>query len=119
MKRNTLLGILLFCIALLLLGLFNPEQYHFPRCPFLSLTGFKCPGCGSQRAMHYLLHGDVMAAARMNLLFIPGIIYAGTGFLLSAMEPKGWEEIQKKWYGRNAAWIAFVIIVVFWIGRNV
>ena len=68
--------------------------------------------------MHYLLHGNVMAAANVNLLFIPGIIYAGTGFILSAMEPEGWTEIQKKWYGKNAAWIALIVIVVFWIGRN-
>ena len=68
--------------------------------------------------MHYLLHGDVMQAARMNLLFIPGIIYAGTGFLLSALEPKGWSEIQQQWYGQRAAWIAFFIIIAFWIGRN-
>jgi hypothetical protein len=119
LKRSTIFGILLFCAALLLLGLFNPEQYHFPRCPFLSLTGFQCPGCGSQRAMHYLLHGHIVQAARMNLLFIPGIIYAGTGFLLSAMEPKGWTEIQKKWYGQRAAWVAFFIIILFWIGRNI
>ena len=24
----------------------------FPRCPFYVLTGLKCPGCGSQLALH-------------------------------------------------------------------
>ena len=118
MKRTAIFGLLLFSIALLLLGLFNPDQYHFPRCPFLSLTGFKCPGCGSQRAIHHLLHGDVLHSIRMNLLFLPGIVYAGTGFLLSAFQPDGWTAVQQKWYGRNAAYVALAIIVVFWIGRN-
>jgi hypothetical protein len=118
LKRDTVFALLLFGAALLILGLFNPDHYHFLRCPFLTLTGFKCPGCGSQRAIHYLLHGDVVQAARMNLLFIPGIVYAGTGFLLSAFQPNGWTAIQQKWYGKNAAYVALVVIVVFWIGRN-
>jgi hypothetical protein len=54
----------------------------------------------------------------MNLLFIPGIVYAGTGFLLSAFQPDGWTAIQQKWYGKNAAYVALVVIIVFWVGRN-
>jgi len=118
LKRNTIFGFLLLGAALLLLGLFNPDTYHFPRCPFLTLTGFQCPGCGSQRAIHYLLHGNVVQAARMNLLFIPGIVYAGSGYLLSAFNPDGWTEIQQKWYGKNAAYVALVVIILFWVGRN-
>jgi hypothetical protein len=118
LKRKALVGLLLFSVALVILGLFNPEYYHFPRCPFLSLTGFQCPGCGSQRAIHALLHGHILYAFRMNLIFIPGIIYAGTGFLLSAFNPNGWSVLQRKWYGQRAAYIALMIIIVFWIGRN-
>ena len=47
----------------------NPASHDFfPRCVFLNLTGLKCPGCGSQRAFHALLHGDVVAALRLNAL---------------------------------------------------
>ena len=45
----------------------------FPRCTFLSLTGYKCPGCGSQRAIHALLHGDVVSAFRYNALLLVAI----------------------------------------------
>ena len=34
----------------------------FPSCPFRALTGFNCPGCGTTRALHQLLHGNVVAA---------------------------------------------------------
>jgi len=37
---------------------------------------------------------------------------------LSAFQPDGWTAVQQKWYGRNAAYVALAIIVVFWIGRN-
>ncbi|PID52898.1 MAG: hypothetical protein CSA58_03600 [Micrococcales bacterium] len=36
-------------------------------CRILSLTGWYCPGCGGLRAMHDLLHGDVVAALSSNL----------------------------------------------------
>ncbi|WP_317192257.1 DUF2752 domain-containing protein [Hymenobacter ruricola] len=48
----------------------DPAQHPFPRCPFLLLTGLYCPGCGSQRALHALLHGEVGRAAGFNLLAV-------------------------------------------------
>ena len=42
----------------------------FPRCPFLTLTGLKCPGCGSQRAIHCLLHADIRGAAAYYFLLV-------------------------------------------------
>ena len=37
---------------------------HYPTCPFLAITGWYCPGCGSLRAVHDLLHGDLAGAVR-------------------------------------------------------
>jgi hypothetical protein len=120
MKRNAFFFIGLFAAALLLMGFINPEQYHlFPRCPFLSLTGYQCPGCGSQRALHYLANGNLALASSFNFLLIPGIVYAGTGYLLSAFYPKSWTSVQSKWYGRKAAVVALLVIVGYWVGRNV
>ena len=49
------------------LYLFNPaESRLFPPCPFHALTGWQCPGCGSLRAAHCLLHGEFIAAFRLN-----------------------------------------------------
>jgi hypothetical protein len=38
----------------------------FPGCPFRAVTGWNCPGCGSLRALHALLHLDLVAALRAN-----------------------------------------------------
>ena len=35
-----------------------------PRCPFHALTGWDCPACGGQRALHSLLHGRFGEALR-------------------------------------------------------
>lgn len=43
-------------------------QSWYPGCLFAGLTGLDCPGCGTLRAMHALLHGDLAAAFGYNLL---------------------------------------------------
>ena len=51
----------------------------FPACPFLSLTGCYCPGCGTLRALHTLLRGDVAGAIGYNVLTVlslPFIAYS-------------------------------------------
>src|ERR1700730_11233149 len=59
-------GVVLFC--------FNPSEYRFyPVCLFHSYTGLLCPGCGSLRALHQLVHGHVIAALRFNILLISAL----------------------------------------------
>lgn len=57
--------------ALAVLFVFPPTQYPFyPRCPLHAITGLHCPGCGSLRAVHSLLHGDLASALHFNALLI-------------------------------------------------
>src|SRR2546421_11472933 len=59
---------ILVCAGLALVGAavlfwFEPTQHAFyPICAFHRTTGLLCPGCGSLRALHQLLHGQVAAA---------------------------------------------------------
>lgn len=48
------------------LALFDPTVAPAPRCWFNALTGLQCPGCGSQRAIHALLHGHIAQAWHFN-----------------------------------------------------
>jgi hypothetical protein len=64
-----LLGV--FAGALSVLYFFDPaENSFYPVCYFRLMTGLNCPGCGTMRAIHQLLHGHVAAAAKLNLLFV-------------------------------------------------
>ena len=45
----------------------------FPKCMFLQFTGYKCPGCGSQRAVHAMLNGDFATAWRMNAMLVASL----------------------------------------------
>jgi hypothetical protein len=46
-------------------------------CPFRALTGLLCPGCGSQRALHDLLHGRATEAFTHNALMVSALPLAG------------------------------------------
>ena len=66
---STLLFAIIIGSGLVFYYVFNPESNRFLlKCPFKFATGFDCPGCGSQRALHALLHGEFIQAFSYNPL---------------------------------------------------
>ncbi len=61
--------------ALVYIGLVDPHNPDsvFPVCPFRLLTGWNCPGCGTLRMIHDVLHGDLAAAVNDNVLLLVGL----------------------------------------------
>ncbi|HEX9258084.1 MAG TPA: DUF2752 domain-containing protein [Acidimicrobiales bacterium] len=54
----------------------NPAtQRGFIPCPFHSLTGLWCPGCGITRGLHKLVTGDIAGMLGMNVL-LPFLLVA-------------------------------------------
>ncbi|MFG3420889.1 DUF2752 domain-containing protein [Micromonospora sp. NPDC048063] len=56
-------------------------------CLWHALTGINGPGCGGTRMFYYLLHGDLVEAARHHLaalIAVPFVAYLGVRFLASA-----------------------------------
>ena len=52
----------------------NPTESRIaPRCLMKLLTGYQCPSCGAQRAIHAFLHGRIAEAVSYNLFFILAI----------------------------------------------
>ena len=90
----------------------------FPLCPFRLVTGLTCPGCGSTRALHQLLHGHFASAFMLNPLFIIAI-----PFLFYALLRHSAFAFQGKIPRPNALpaayiYLIFVVILSFWIFRN-
>lgn len=75
-----MLGIALAVVTLYFL--FDPmESGWMPQCVFHKVTGWQCMGCGSQRMVHAMLHGDFVGAFKANafvfcsLPVIAGLMY--------------------------------------------
>lgn len=111
---------ILLVVALYIFYTFDPEkQPVFPKCPFLLVTGYECPGCGSQRAVHSLLHLNIGAALRYNAFMVLALPYISLGILMEYFGgKKHYPGIQKLFFGRWSAIIVLTVIIAFWILRN-
>ncbi len=121
MKRMINIGLLiLISVMAVLFFVLNPEEYKlFPRCIFNSVTGYYCPGCGSQRAIHDLLHFNFLGVVNHNILFIPAfllIFYHYTSPVLNKIF--NWK-LPNIFYFKSTPWIIFGIVILFWIIRNI
>lgn len=115
--------IIIIVIALAIVGivvysLFDPAENLFPKCPFYVITGLKCPGCGSQRAIHQLLHFNILEAIRYNaflVISIPVIVFLFVAELFKEKLPK----IHR--LSRNAflSWGIVCAVLLWWILRNI
>ena len=100
---------------------FNPESNSFLlKCPFKFFTGLDCPGCGSQRALHSLLHGEWKQAFSYNPLFIIAIPYVFTATLFELFGLKyRFPKAHKILFGQSAIYVIVVIVILYFISRNV
>ncbi|MEM9293244.1 MAG: DUF2752 domain-containing protein [Acidobacteriota bacterium] len=105
-------------LGALLLALNHPGHYGIPRCPFRSFTGFLCPGCGSLRAMHHLLHGELALALRLNPLTVLLLPYIGLALGHQSAHALGWVTRPCPRPGPWVGWALAVTVVIFGVGRN-
>ncbi len=108
-------------VGLLTIYYFNNPSEHsfFIPCPFKFATGYHCPGCGSQRAIHQLLHLDIVAAFRLNPLMVLSLplIFWGLGVMIynyiNQTKHRVW-----LFYSKYFIYGYFGIAVVYWVARN-
>lgn len=82
------------------------------------LTGLKCPGCGSQRAIHALFHINIAEAFRYNALLvcsIPIIIILTYAEIIRKSKPNLYVKIHRPVY----IYIYLAIVILWWILRNI
>ncbi len=89
-----------------------------PKCTIKALTGWDCPGCGSQRALHALLHGrwaDAWSANPYFLIAVPAALVLGLIELRRAAWPRLYAAVYRPWlfYAILAATLAW------WVLRNI
>ncbi len=98
---------------------FDPvEARWMPRCLWKVATGTDCPGCGSQRMAHALVHGDILGAWHANAFALCIIPLIGLLLVLELNRekyPKLYRKVHTPW----VIWTLAAAVLIWWILRNV
>ena len=88
----------------------------FIPCPFHTLTGLWCPGCGMTRAAHHLLHGDIAGTLSRNL-FLPLVLVVAVWAWIAWTAPSVGRSVpgpnavpRQVWYGIGVALLVFGVV---------
>lgn len=104
----------------LLIGLYAADPAtvsFFPVCPFHAATGLHCPGCGTLRGLHQLLHGNLFAALDLNALMVVALPFIGYAFVAHGAELLGYRLPPVRvtpWLARGTV----ALVILFWVARN-
>lgn len=88
------------------------------KCTFKLLTGLDCPGCGSQRAFHAILHGRWAEAWGFN----PFVFFAaplGAFYFVVEGGRRLWPRFYAAAVHPALLIFYFIAIMAYWIGRNI
>lgn len=124
MKKYIIIIISAIALSFMLIMYYNYEESDSGwsiQCGVYQVTGLYCPGCGGQRAFHYLLHGEIGKSLRYNALFIvsiPFFLYLYY-ILVSVYLLKGKYNAKGFLFSKNFAIIFLLILFVYFILRNI
>ncbi|WP_164510883.1 DUF2752 domain-containing protein [Nonlabens xiamenensis] len=110
----------IFIAVLTLYYFFDPAQSsYFPQCPSKMITGYDCPGCGSQRAVHAALQGDWRMAFWFNPLLFVLVPFAILVGVFEYVPQLRFHPFRQKINHPLLIMGVFVVIVLFTIWRNI
>lgn len=110
-------AIVLIMAAVLVFYFVMPPGTWYLSCPFRAATGWQCPGCGSQRALHELLHLNLREAFRHNALFVVALPTALILFLFKQKIKKD-HAFGQKILSHLLWWLAGFALLLFGILRH-
>ena len=119
-RRSTVIAIWSLLVAgAAYVFVFEPGKTgFFPICIFRFLTGLQCPGCGTTRALHQILHGHFLTAFTLNPLFfiaIPFLLFAFLRYTVIVL--RGGVPRQNA-LPAPYIYAIFFVVLSFWIFRN-
>jgi hypothetical protein len=116
------IAIILVCIlGIVVLFLVNPENtVWFPKCMFYHLTGLQCPACGTQRAIHQLMHLHFASAFRYNPFLLISLPYLLALFTVKCFAPENKLQRLRNFCHHSTTVIVYLILIILWWGiRNI
>jgi hypothetical protein len=95
------------------------ENTFYPRCLFYAATHWLCPGCGSTRALHALLHLDVRSALHYNALFtlVAPVVFVWLGFCCYRVVR--YDRLPQPTIPRELTVCMVAVVLLFTVARNI
>ncbi|MBQ0016556.1 MAG: DUF2752 domain-containing protein [Bacteroidales bacterium] len=105
----------LVCAALYVIS----DIKNIVRCPFRTLTGIPCPGCGGTRAALLLMQGKVGDALLTNPLSVIAIVAVAVGWVWCLIDCiRGTSSLRKfmtEPWPKKVIYPILLVIIVNWI----
>lgn len=120
-RLSLCLALLAVAVIVAVLYVVDPaESVVAPKCLVKTLTGYSCPGCGLQRAVHAFLHGNIVQAARYNLFLLVAVPWflavLVSDCLLRGATRRRWQRVTHS----NVLIYGYIALYfIWWVVRNV
>lgn len=119
--RKWIIVLIVIIVAIIYLKLNPASSKWFPVCLFKVVTGYDCPGCGSQRMIHHLLNLQFKEALKANALLLVLIPYIIAGLIFDFIRHRKsytGNTPGALFFGKTAIIILIIVVIVFTIIRN-
>lgn len=121
MNRKLLIamGILAAAAVAMLYAFVDPMSAPWlPKCAVYQLTGLKCPGCGTQRALHSLFTGHPLDAFRANAVLVPGLLLCAALIVAEILRGRV-PGVYRALNSTTAVMTVFFVIIAWSVLRNI
>jgi len=119
-RSRAALNVLAVLAAAAFLYAVSPAQLPgWVHCPFHALTGLYCPGCGTLRALHELLHARILSAVELNpltMFLLPFLAYPLLSNVMLAVRGRRLPHVTLP---PAVGWLLVVVVLLFWVLRNI
>ena len=100
------------------------KSFLVPKCPMKMLTGYDCPSCGAQRAIHAFLHGRFLEALSYNLFFVVAIPFLlATAYAVVMVRRPEPSDFTLRLYdfvtSRYTLYSYVAVYIIWWVVRNI
>ena len=121
-KKRWKFALITFTIiaSAIVLYCYNPATTSlYPSSPFRALTGLYCPGCGTLRGLHQLLHGHLITAFGLNPLMVISLPFLICSYINYGFEAIKGKPLLKIFIPPQWIWFLLQAIIAYWIVRNI